>query len=372
METTMPEETTAMAPVTVSPEILEQVAIGGDLAGLTAAQRLAYYRALCQSLGLNPLSKPFEYLTLNGKLRLYALRDCADQLRRLHGMSIVITSRERLGDLYLVTARATDRHGRTDESLGAVALGQLKGDALANALMKTETKAKRRVTLSLAGLGWLDETETASIPGVVMGEPNGEQAQTPPATADPQGQATPEARISRDQARELRKVSQTAYGYAAGERRLRDDLGLEAGTPITLMRLEAHVSPAQYATLIQTYEGALKAEVEADVPDDHELPAPETGGPVMVTPVEPSGDQPPGEAVTGEVTPGTPPHGQPPTTEVEDRQHWYRLSRRSMRAGLSPTVWESLRAGDYVSAERVIVALEQAPTNGPEGRGVDG
>jgi hypothetical protein len=65
----------------VSPEILEQVAIAGDLSGLTAAQRLAYYRALCQSLGLNPLSRPFEYLTLNGKLRLYALRDCADQLR---------------------------------------------------------------------------------------------------------------------------------------------------------------------------------------------------------------------------------------------------------------------------------------------------
>jgi hypothetical protein len=63
-----PQETTAMALATpaaqVAPEILEQVAIAGDLSGLSAAQRLAYYRALCQSLGLNPLSKPFEYLTL--------------------------------------------------------------------------------------------------------------------------------------------------------------------------------------------------------------------------------------------------------------------------------------------------------------------
>ena len=104
----------------VPPEVLEQVLIGGDLSGLTEAQRLAYYRAVCQSLGLNPLSKPFEYLWLNGKLRLYALRDCADQLRRLHGISITITSRERLGDLYLVTARARDQTGREDESLGAV------------------------------------------------------------------------------------------------------------------------------------------------------------------------------------------------------------------------------------------------------------
>jgi hypothetical protein len=151
----------------VALEVLEQVLIGGDLVGLSEAQRLAYYRAVCQSLGLNPLSQPFEYLQLNGKLRLYALRDCTDQLRRLHGISIQIVSRERLGDLSVVVARATDRHGRTDESLGAVTVGHLKGDALANTLMKCETKAKRRVTLSLAGLGWLGETELATIPGVL-------------------------------------------------------------------------------------------------------------------------------------------------------------------------------------------------------------
>ena len=64
--TTTTHDTTAVAiasPVPpVSPEVLEQVLIGGDLAQLTEAQRLAYYRAVCQSLGLNPLSKPFEYL----------------------------------------------------------------------------------------------------------------------------------------------------------------------------------------------------------------------------------------------------------------------------------------------------------------------
>ena len=125
--------------------------------GSQAAQRAEYYGAVCRSLGLNPLTKPFEYLDLNGKLRLYALRDCTDQLRRLHGISIYIANRERPSDIYIVTARAKDRHGREDESTGAVTVGNLKGDALANALMKAETKAKRRVTLSIAGLGWLDE-----------------------------------------------------------------------------------------------------------------------------------------------------------------------------------------------------------------------
>jgi hypothetical protein len=35
----------------------------------------------------------------------------------------------------------------------------LKGEALANALMKAETKAKRRATLSAVGLGMMDESE---------------------------------------------------------------------------------------------------------------------------------------------------------------------------------------------------------------------
>jgi hypothetical protein len=146
------------------PEVIEQAVMVGDLAALDASQRAEYYTAVCRSLGLNPLTKPFEFLTLNGKLRLYALRDCADQLRRLHGISIYITNRERMGDIYIVTARAKDRTGREDESTGAVPLGTLKGDALANALMKAETKAKRRVTLSIAGLGWLDETELETVP----------------------------------------------------------------------------------------------------------------------------------------------------------------------------------------------------------------
>jgi hypothetical protein len=179
MDPTNPQELPAVVQATptpaVLPEVLEQVLIGGDLSGLTSQQRADYYGAVCRALGLNPLTKPFEYLTLNGKLRLYALRDCADQLRRLHGISISIVNRERLQDLYVVTARAKDRTGREDESTGAVPLGHLKGDALANALMKAETKAKRRVTLSLAGLGWLDETELDTIPQVRVGEPNGDQ-----------------------------------------------------------------------------------------------------------------------------------------------------------------------------------------------------
>jgi CheY-specific phosphatase CheX len=113
---------------------------------------------------LNPLTKPFEYITLNGKLTLYARRDATDQLRQLHKVSIEIVAREVVEDCYVVTARATTPI-RQDESIGAVNIAGLKGDVRANAMMKAETKAKRRVTLSICGLGMLDETEVDSIPG---------------------------------------------------------------------------------------------------------------------------------------------------------------------------------------------------------------
>jgi hypothetical protein len=269
METTttpdLPAAVSSHPAPAIDPAIMEQVLIGGDLAQLTEAQRLAYYRAVCQSLGLNPLSKPFEYLWLNGKLRLYALRDCADQLRRLHGISIYITNRERLGDIYLVTARAKDKAGREDESTGAVALGTLKGDALANALMKAETKAKRRVTLSLAGLGWLDETEIVTIPGARVDEPTGDpEAGDIHCTGMPTDPET--TRLSQDEARQLKRIAQTAFGYREGEKRLRQDLGFEPEESLTLRHLAAHVSVAQYQTCMDAYGQVLRQAVEADRP----------------------------------------------------------------------------------------------------------
>lgn len=147
------------APSQVNLATIEQVVINGNLAGLQPAERLQYYRAVCESVGLNPLTKPFEYITLNGKLVLYARRDASDQLRRRDKVSVTITDRNLGADIYAVTAQATTPDGRQDESIGAVSVSGLKGEALANALMKAETKAKRRVTLSICGLGLLDESE---------------------------------------------------------------------------------------------------------------------------------------------------------------------------------------------------------------------
>jgi len=156
-------EITPTNPVNAS--ALERVLVAGDLAGLSELQRIEYYKAVCESLGLNPLTRPFEYLRLNGRLVLYATRSAADQLRAIHGISILDVRIEQKDDLVIVTVRGRNRDGREDVEIGVVSVSGLRGDALANAQMKALTKAKRRLTLSLAGLGWLDETETDSVPG---------------------------------------------------------------------------------------------------------------------------------------------------------------------------------------------------------------
>jgi len=144
---------------------LEAVLLGGDLERLSPAERVAYYKSTCESLGLNPLTKPFQYLKLNGKTILYASKDCTEQLRSIRKVSVNIVAREAVEGCYVVTARAKLPDGREDESVGAVNIDGLKGEARSNALMRCETKAKRRVTLSICGLGMLDESEVDSIPG---------------------------------------------------------------------------------------------------------------------------------------------------------------------------------------------------------------
>lgn len=168
-------------------EMMERVIAVGDLKDLQPMERAQYYVRVCESVGLNPLTKPFAYITLNGKLTLYALRDATDQLRAGKNVSIRILSRDLDADgVYTVTARATMADGRQDESTGCVHIAGLKGESLANAKMKAETKAKRRVTLSICGLGWLDESEAGDVKGAQFVDvtPDGEIVSKPASTPD--------------------------------------------------------------------------------------------------------------------------------------------------------------------------------------------
>lgn len=144
--------------------IIEAVIAAGDLSRLSVDQRNTYYVTVCQSIGLNPLTRPFEYITLNGKLTLYARKDATDQLRSIKGVSITRADVSLADpDWVIVTTEARDATGRTDIDVGCVSRKDMRGD-LGNVIMKAVTKSKRRVTLSLCGLGMLDESEIETIP----------------------------------------------------------------------------------------------------------------------------------------------------------------------------------------------------------------
>lgn len=147
--------------------ITSALILQGDLAALHPNDKVAYYKGYCERLGLDPYTKPFDILRLNGREVLYLTRSGAQQLNMLHKVSHQITNRRVIegADIYEVTCRATLPDGRHTESIGAAFVGSLKGEPYCNAMMKAETKAKRRSTLDLIGLGILSEEETVSIPG---------------------------------------------------------------------------------------------------------------------------------------------------------------------------------------------------------------
>lgn len=196
---------------------IERVIVAGDLSKLTPAERWDYYQGVCRSIGLNPFTKPFEYITLNGKLVLYALKGASDQLRAKHGISISQPRVEIADGLCMVTVSAADRTGRTDSDLGIVPCENLRGDAKANAILKAITKAKRRVTLSMCGLGMLDETEVETIPSARPANIETVPASSAPVVEQPAlaGPATPEQRSEFEKVWKRGVAAAMACGVAA-------------------------------------------------------------------------------------------------------------------------------------------------------------
>ena len=140
----------------------ELALISNDLGALGPDERLAYVQKLCTSMGLNHLTQPFQYIRLNGQLKLYATKGCADQLRKVHGISIEILQNEVIDEVIMVHVKATAPDGRSDEDIAVVKMRG--GENGINDRMKAITKAKRRITLSICGLGMLDESEIETIP----------------------------------------------------------------------------------------------------------------------------------------------------------------------------------------------------------------
>lgn len=165
MSNLVKSESTSIIYQSVNEDLLAKIVQSGNLGLLSESDRLIYYFSYCRQLGLNPLSRPFDYIEDNGKISLYPNAQAASQLRDKRNVSTRILKEECLlnGDIYsvLVEARIGDR---TEQATGKVSLSGLSGKHKANAMKKAETQARRRATLAIVGLDAIgDEDRKASV-----------------------------------------------------------------------------------------------------------------------------------------------------------------------------------------------------------------
>lgn len=158
-------------------------AAGRDTKALSHDERVATLAALSKALGLNPLVNGVQFLSLSGREVLYVTKQATDQIAarlRLNRETIAGPEVRDFGGTKLVfcQVRVTAPDGRSEVATATLPLGDL-----VNAAMKVETKAKRRATLSIAGLGLLTEEEADTIPGAqkvdVRGAPIGDANTAP-------------------------------------------------------------------------------------------------------------------------------------------------------------------------------------------------
>jgi hypothetical protein len=155
----------------------------------------------------------------------------------------------------------------------ATGTGTETRQGFADFVEKAETRAMGRALAAL-GIGTQFVGEELSEGDHIADAPVAQgagQAGNPLTAGIPQGgngtgRLPVAERLTPDQARELKRLAQTAFGYAEGEAKLRHDLGFEPDERTTLRHLCAHVSAERYAALVAEYTAHLQAAVEADVP----------------------------------------------------------------------------------------------------------
>lgn len=166
-------------------KLIESVVTKGDLSAMSPDEKASYYARMCDALGLTAATQPFALLKLNGKEIMYPTRGATDQLAAIHRLNREIVDGPRVIDvagtkMIYAVCRATHPNGRVETAVATVPLN----DPL-NGLMKAETKAKRRATLSILGLGMMDESELDTIPAhakVSVPQPDFSKSNTPPSS----------------------------------------------------------------------------------------------------------------------------------------------------------------------------------------------
>ncbi len=167
-----PANGTTLATVTSVSERMLHLIKTGDIGRMSDEEQLIYYKHECDRMGLDPMARPFEFMSLNGKRVLYAKRIAGDMLAAKYRVTVQLMEGPEVRkfgtvEVLYVKARATMPDGRFVEDVGTKPLADVGVN-----VMKCVTVSIRRATLRLCGWGGLDESELEDMPPDV--NPRGE------------------------------------------------------------------------------------------------------------------------------------------------------------------------------------------------------
>lgn len=136
-----------------------------DLESLNEQQRQDYVKNVCIHMGVPPELNLVMLTYLDedndGPRRLvaYAKRGATEIIRNNRGINVTELTSKEIGGSVVFTATGKDNTGRQEMSTGSKFIAGLMGKELDDAIMTSQTRACRRMTLQFVGAGVLDESE---------------------------------------------------------------------------------------------------------------------------------------------------------------------------------------------------------------------
>lgn len=140
-----------------------------ELETLSEIERQNYAREASVYFGLDPDLGGLDFIWMNHesgfrKLVLYARRGITDILRGRHGINVTALTQQNInGSLVTTASGQEDGNGRQEIAVGSMYIEGLRERALDDAIMTSQTRALRRLTLQFVGGGILDESEVGGV-----------------------------------------------------------------------------------------------------------------------------------------------------------------------------------------------------------------
>jgi hypothetical protein len=141
----------------------------GNVSQLNDTEKDFVLSKLCERYDLDPILRPFDLISFRGVAKFYMTASATNQLADKKKLSRKVVSIELDAEKMIArcSVQVSDPSGRCEDSNAFISIGKylppskdnpvmkkvlLDGEDLANALLKLETKAKRRATLSFFGI----------------------------------------------------------------------------------------------------------------------------------------------------------------------------------------------------------------------------